>query len=108
MSAGCKTACAYGACGEGGRTAGPYGCGGCCRCLGGCQVEYESREADPDDRRELDESADPITAWLATPGGTDPLPITEPADDGPDDSYVRDDAAADRAADDDWYGRWGA
>lgn len=41
----CKTGCEYGACGDPGIYAGPYGCGGCCRCLGGCQVQYELEHA---------------------------------------------------------------
>lgn len=37
----CRDRCEYGACGDPGIYAGPYGCGGCCRCLGGCRVDYE-------------------------------------------------------------------
>lgn len=35
---GCPGDCLYGTCSAPGST---YGCGGCCWCLGGCQVEYE-------------------------------------------------------------------
>lgn len=38
----CPGLCEYGACGEpNGPSRGAYGCGGCCRCMGGCQLEYE-------------------------------------------------------------------
>jgi hypothetical protein len=40
----CKTACAYGTCG-GPSWGDPYGCGGCCYCMGGCRVEYELEQA---------------------------------------------------------------
>ena len=38
----CAERCAYGACGDPGKYRGPYGCGGCCDCLGGCQAAYEA------------------------------------------------------------------
>lgn len=42
----CPGLCAYGACGEGGRSFdAPYGCGGCCRCLGGCHLEWDVEQA---------------------------------------------------------------
>ena len=42
----CPGLCEYGACGDpGGPSRGPYGCGGCCRCMGGCQLEWEVEQA---------------------------------------------------------------
>ena len=42
----CPGLCEYGACGEpGGPSRGAYGCGGCCRCLGGCHLEWEVEQA---------------------------------------------------------------
>jgi hypothetical protein len=41
----CPGRCEYGACGDPGIYSGPYGCGGCCRCLGGCHLEYEVEQA---------------------------------------------------------------
>lgn len=38
----CAERCAYGTC-MAARTM--YGCGGCCGCLGGCQVAYENEGA---------------------------------------------------------------
>lgn len=40
----CGQSCAYGTC-NAPRTY--YGCGGCCHCLGGCQVEYENQQTAP-------------------------------------------------------------
>lgn len=58
----CRTRCAYGTCRDAGRNGGPYGCGGCCGCLGGCQVAYESTQpladVEPDPGRDPDVSAD--------------------------------------------------
>lgn len=51
----CETKCAYGECGAP-RTM--LGCGGCCGCLGGCQVEYEAA-----DRADYDEA---IEHWAAS------------------------------------------
>lgn len=40
----CLEQCEYGSCGR----SGYQGCGGCCSCLGGCQIAYEiSLEAKP-------------------------------------------------------------
>lgn len=39
---GCRDRCAYGTCG-GPSMGDPYGCGGCCGCLGGCPVEDVER-----------------------------------------------------------------
>lgn len=41
----CAERCAYGACTP--NLSDPYGCGGCCSCLGGCQVEHENRQIAP-------------------------------------------------------------
>lgn len=42
----CPGQCAYGACGEpGGPSRDSYGCGGCCRCLGGCHLEWALEQA---------------------------------------------------------------
>lgn len=42
----CPGRCEYGACGDPGQaSAGPYGCGGCCHCLGGCHLEYDVEQA---------------------------------------------------------------
>lgn len=41
----CPGRCAYGACGDPGISRGPYGCGGCCLCMGGCRLEYEVEQA---------------------------------------------------------------
>lgn len=39
----CPSECAYGACAP--SWSDPYGCGGCCRCLGGCHLEYDVEQA---------------------------------------------------------------
>lgn len=42
----CPGLCWYGACGEpGGPSRDAYGCGGCCRCLGGCHLEWDVEQA---------------------------------------------------------------
>lgn len=41
----CKAECVYGTCRK--TMSDPYGCGGCCACLGGCHAEYEKTYAAP-------------------------------------------------------------
>lgn len=38
----CPGACHYGTCTK--TWSDPYGCGGCCSCLGGCQATYEDKQ----------------------------------------------------------------
>lgn len=40
----CPGECDYGAC-TGPGWSDPYGCGGCCRCMGGCRLEWEVEQA---------------------------------------------------------------
>ena len=39
----CAERCVYGTCRK--TMADPYGCGGCCACLGGCQIAHERESA---------------------------------------------------------------
>ena len=42
----CPGVCAYGSCTDPGQHfPAPYGCGGCCRCMGGCRLEWEVEQA---------------------------------------------------------------
>jgi hypothetical protein len=67
MSA-CEDKCAYGMCSDEGRVAEPYGCGGCCGCLGGCQVTYEEEEAERFAREHIEDDLDAILLELRDAG----------------------------------------
>lgn len=41
----CAERCAYGACTP--NMSDPCGCGGCCGCLGGCEVEHDNQQIAP-------------------------------------------------------------
>lgn len=49
----CPGTCVYGACGDPGQHfPASYGCGGCCRCVGGCRAEWEIQQVMTPETRE--------------------------------------------------------
>ena len=72
----CPKRCEYGACGDPGEPSpGPYGCGGCCRCMGGCRLEYEVEQMLIPETPEQAHQRERWDEWMATHKDGGPMPL---------------------------------